>query len=291
MEIVQQGKHQLLDKIISPSFKRADFFRIQYFIHLFNRVKYIGFNDTMEEYERRKLGIFNHLIFFQLVIGILIPLSCLFNNKRFATGAWAVVCLPAVVSMLVLYLNKRHKHEAALCAYFILFPFVTCIGYMYGINLGVNLFFILFGILSVFFLKDIGYMIFSLCFSMVSYFVLSVVLKHYQYQLESINKGLYLFNQALAIVFIFYGLYLIKKENAGYQVHILDKNRDLQQKNEQIQQQSEKIKENARLFKKQAAELSELNTLKNRLFSAISHDLKAPMYALRNLFNNVQEKN
>ncbi len=33
----------------------------------------------------------------------------------------------------------------------------------------------------------------------------------------------------------------------------------------------------------------ELNTVKNKLFSVISHDLKSPMYALRNLFNNATQ--
>ena len=291
MEFIHQNLQHLPEKIVSSRIKRPDVFLKQYFIHLLKRVKSIGHSETMEEYEQRKLGIFNLLNFFQLLTGILIPLTSFFNYKQLPAGALLVSCLPALVSVLVLYLNKQYKHEAALVAYFILYPFVTCIVYMYGINLGVNLFFILYGILSVFFLRDIGYMLFSLCFSMVSYFILSVVLKHYQYQLENINKGLYLFNQGLAIVFIFYGLYLIKKENSVYQVHILDKNSDLQQKNVQIQKQADKISENAALLKKQTTELTGLNTLKNKLFSIISHDLKAPLYALRNLFSDVQQQN
>jgi two-component system sensor histidine kinase/response regulator len=116
-----------------------------------------------------------------------------------------------------------------------------------------------------------------------------VVLKHYEFQLEDMNIGLYLFNQGLAIVFIFYGLYLIKKEGSVYQFHMLEKNNALVQKNEQIQEQADKLKDNATLLKRQTNELTELNGLKNKLFSVISHDLKAPLYALRNLFRNVQQ--
>src|SRR5690606_28097868 len=40
----------------------------------------------------------------------------------------------------------------------------------------------------------------------------------------------------------------------------------------------------------QTEELSDLNILKNQLFSVIAHDLKSPMYALRNLFRNMQQQ-
>jgi len=55
--------------------------------------------------------------------------------------------------------------------------------------------------------------------------------------------------------------------------------------------QANEIKENACLLENQTEELTELNALKNKLFSIISHDLKAPMYAMRNFFGEVQQNN
>ena len=43
------------------------------------------------------------------------------------------------------------------------------------------------------------------------------------------------------------------------------------------------------MLKSQANELAELNVLNNKLFSVISHDLKTPMYALRNFFQNAKD--
>ncbi|HVV06235.1 MAG TPA: HAMP domain-containing sensor histidine kinase, partial [Puia sp.] len=84
------------------------------------------------------------------------------------------------------------------------------------------------------------------------------------------------FNQLLALAFIFYGLFLIKRENTGYQHSILE--------------QKEAIATSERLLKRQTEELTELNAVKNKLFSVIAHDLKSPIYALRNLFRNMQEQ-
>lgn len=245
-------------------------------LSILHRVKNIGVTGAMNEYEKSKLGIFNHLNFFQFLTGLIVVIIGIFQDKIPVIG-WLMACLPPVASVVVLFLNRRHKYQEALLVYFIFYPVLTCFSYINGINFGVELSFILYGILAVFFIKDIGYMLFSIGFSMISYFILAVVLNRYPYQLQQLNFVAYLFNQGIAIIYIFYGLFLIKRENANYQASILIKNAELQDYNEEIHKQSQ--------------ELKQLNTLKNKLFSVISHDLKAPMYALRNLFDDMQKQN
>jgi signal transduction histidine kinase len=236
----------------------------------------------MDELEKGKLSVFNQLNFFQFITGIIVPLLCFFGNYKFPIAVFFIASLPAWVSLLVLYLNFYYRYEAGMITYFVLYPLATSIVFMSGMNLGVELYFILNGILAVFFLPQISQMLFSLGLSMVSYFVLVVINKEYTYQLHTSNFFLYLFNQVTAIVFIFYALFLIKKENNLYQFGILSTNKALQEKNDKIEKQKAEIEQ-------KAAELSELNSLKNKLFSVISHDMKTPMYALRNLFRSMQQ--
>jgi two-component system, sensor histidine kinase and response regulator len=240
-----------------------------------NKIKAIGSTPSMEDYDKRKLAIFNQLNFFQLLTGIIVPIGSLVHHQKLPALAWLVTSMPAFVSILVLWLNNRRHYPLAQISYFVLYPFATCIVYLSGINLGVELSFILYGILSVFFLQEISQMLFAVGLSMVSYFVLAVVCKTYTYQLATANIFFYFFNQLLAIAFIFYGLYLIKRENTGYQHSIL--------------QQKEEITANERLLKNQTQELTEVNAFKNRLFSIIAHDLKSPIYAMKHLFQNMQQ--
>ncbi|MFN4313243.1 MAG: sensor histidine kinase [Chitinophagaceae bacterium] len=237
------------------------------------RVKRIGLWKGMTHQEKSKLAIFNYLNFFQLFTGIIFPFFSLIASSNVPTVAWVLASLPPLVSASVLVLNAKHLYNQALLAYFILYPFTTCLAYLNGVDLGIELSFVLYGILSVFFIADRTYMLLSIGFSMISYFVLAVMLNRYPFQLENSNIWAYLVNQAIAIVYIFYGLYLIQSENRRF--------------NESLQQANHSMQEQARQLQWQAEELAQLNSLKSRLFSVIAHDLKAPMYALRNLFENI----
>jgi signal transduction histidine kinase len=210
---------------------------------------------------------------------------------KIPSSAWVIACWPAGVSILVLGLNFFRKYQASLYAYFFLYPLCTCLVYLNGMNPGIDLYFILFVILSVFFLQDVGFMLFAIGFSMISFFILSVVLNHFTYEVEDDSPFIYLLNKIVSLAFIFYGLFLVKRENTIYQFNILTKQKNLSEKNVEIEKQKEEISEKAKLLEKQKEELADLNTFKNKLFSIISHDLKSPMYALRNLFQNMHQYN
>jgi signal transduction histidine kinase len=288
----------LLEKIswLHEKFRSANlpgvFPSFQQIIYRFlNRIKSIGLIAKMDDYERRKLGVFNQLNFFQLLTGILIPLMGLLHNDQLPVKIWLVACFPSSISLAVLVFNHYQKYQAAQLSYFILYPFFTGFVYMQGLNSGVELHFILYGVLAVFFLQDMGYMLFTIALTMINYFVLSVLLKDFIYEVKQENRILYFVNHLLALCFIFYALFLIKKENTEYQFKILSKQRALHKKNLEIKKQQGIISDKVKLLQIQKTELGELNSLKTKLFSVIAHDLKTPMYALRNMFSNIHLQN
>jgi signal transduction histidine kinase len=264
-----------------PDSRKTTGFLHRWTLGLTTRICHWGISPAMPETDRKKLIIFNRLNLFQLAGGILL-LIALVSSTTFSLATYISLCIPIVISVLVLVLNKTQRYESALFSYFLLYPIATSNIYLRSIDFGCELYFILFGILSIFFIQETAKMIFSIALSMTSYFVLSVLWKDYAIQVESVHPLIYLAVQLSAILMIFYALYLLKNEQTRYQFKILAKNHVLQAKNEQIQQQNMEIET-------KAAELEEINTVKNKLFSVISHDLRAPIYALRNVFQHVKD--
>jgi signal transduction histidine kinase len=243
----------------------------------------------MDNYEKRRLGIFNRINFLGMITGIVIPVSALFGDGYVPPLAWVVAIAPAFISAVVLICNYHHKHEFAMLWYFITYPIITGLVYAGNIDVGIELLFILYGVLAVFFLQDMRQIIVAISFSVACYFVVFIFFRDYKYVLSEINFSYYFFNQLLSLAFIFIGLFLIKNENTAYQKEMLYANWELSNTNEEIQKQRLQLQQKANQLEEQTSQLAGLNAVKNRLFSIVSHDLKTPIYGLRNLFKAMHE--
>lgn len=260
---------------------------------LFNtekKIRFLGCRPEMNGHEKKKLGIFNLINFaFGLILGVVIPFMTWLRGVQLPILAWCGVCLgPIFATGTVSILTRQYKYEQAKVSFFILHPLVLTGVYAMKVDIGTDLFFICCGILSVFIVDSIYTVIFSFSLSMTCYFIAHGFAKNDDYSLETVSFDLFLFNHLIAIFFIFYGIFRIRNENARYQLQIIDKNRRLRGSNGKIRAQKRELLERASQMQEQAIQLSELNSLKNKLFSVIAHDLRSPLHALHNLFRNMQ---
>ena len=118
MELSHQSIFRFPGKIAVPQVKRLRNSLKKNSVNLLKYVKSLGYSETLDQYELLKLGIFNQLNFFQLLAGILILCTCIFHHQ-FPGWACIVAGMPALINVVVLYLNKRYMHQTALIAYFI----------------------------------------------------------------------------------------------------------------------------------------------------------------------------
>ncbi|RYY60639.1 MAG: HAMP domain-containing histidine kinase [Chitinophagaceae bacterium] len=261
----------------------------QYVNRMFHSIRMNGVSPVLDEYEKRKLGVFNLLNFFGFLSGIIVPLAGIFDNQHLPPLAWVVAISPALISISVLYLNYRGRYEIARMVYFVLYPVITSLVYAAKIDVGIELFFILYGVLSVFFLRRIVNVLLSFTLSIACYLAVFTLWQDYSFRLVEVNHAFYFFNHLIAAVCIFLGLFMIKKENARYQSNLIRKKDELETSNLEIREQKLEIAVKAAKLQQQTHELQELDALKNKLFSIIAHDLKTPIYALRNLFRNMEQ--
>jgi two-component system, sensor histidine kinase and response regulator len=255
------------------------------------QIKRIGYSASMGEAEERRLGIFNQINFLGVLTGLIVPAAGLNSEGYMPILALVIAFSPFIISIIALLLNYFKKHQFALVWYFLLYPTVTSIVYFGGIDVGIELFYILYAVLAVFFLQRISTILFTISFSVVCYLVVFTLHGKYNYVMKDINPYFYFFNQALSLFFIFLGLILIKKENNDYQEKISSINKQLISTNDELNKNRLALLEKTNLLEVQTNSLEELNALKNRMFSIISHDLKNPIYSLRNLFVSVNRYN
>lgn len=260
-------------------------------IRVYWHARSLGHSPELDDYEKRKLAIFNLLNCFGFLNGIIIPFAGLFSEDPLPVFTSLIAFSPALISFMVLYFISKRKHELGRMIYFTMYPLVTAFAYASNTDMGLELFFVGYAVLAVFLLKNIANAIFSFCLSMILDLFVFVIWNDYPVSLAKFNPLFYVFIQVLSVSFIFISLYLFKTENNAYQFRLKSRNAELAEKNTEIEKQKLEIASQVQQLEQQKKELEELDAVKNKLFSVIAHDLKTPMYALRNLFSNIQQQN
>jgi two-component system sensor histidine kinase/response regulator len=253
------------------------------------KIRKIGYYPGLCGHEKRKLGIFNLLnAIFGATLGIIIPLVALSGGVRLNAGRWCLVSAgPLLITGVVMLENRLRRYSLARMTFFILHPSTLAACCLLGIDLGTDLFFVCYGVLCVSFLYRLPLMIVTFSFCLTCYFLSIGMAGSSPRSFEISHLDTCLFNRMMALFFIFYGIFLVRKENNRYQLLLVDRNRALQSRNRRIELQKKESVERALLMQQQALQLSELNSLKNKLFSLVTHDLRGPLHAMHRLFKGI----
>src|SRR5687768_9685426 len=91
-------------------------------LRYWNFIKSIGISPAMEEYEIRKMSIFNQLNFFGMAMGFIVPLISMFALKHLPPLAWYAAGSPLAIGIIVLWLNYERYYEFARMVYFSFYP-------------------------------------------------------------------------------------------------------------------------------------------------------------------------
>ncbi|HEY8897557.1 MAG TPA: hypothetical protein VIM79_22180, partial [Niastella sp.] len=148
------------------------------------------------------MSIFNQLNFLGIITGIIVPLIGLLFNDHLPPLAWFIAGSPLAISVIVLWLNYEKYYEQARLVYFTLYPVATCLVYLGKVDVGVELFFVLYGVLSVFFLQQIVHIVFAFSLSVVCYLIACIIPHDYYFRLAASNYYFFVFNHLTAISFI-----------------------------------------------------------------------------------------
>lgn len=255
----------------------------------YQTVKVNGTSFVLSDSQKHKLAIFNLLNFAGFITCMLIPVSGMIDGHYLPGPAWIVAFSPALINLAVLLANKEGRYATARIIFFVLYPVATSIVYASKMNVGVELFFILYGLLSFLFLRRFLHILFSFLLFASCFIVVFVVWHAYDFPMVKATPWFYLFDHLVAAVFILLSLWMVRNEIEFYQQKVIQKNLELKEHYAEIARQKAEIDEKAGRLERQTTELRRLNRLRNKLFSIVTHDLKNPVYGLRNMFQHIQE--
>lgn len=256
--------------------------------NLVHKIKNIGYTDYLSDYEKKRLVIFNILNFTGFSLASIRTLYTLLLAPSFYSY-WTVAsnfALLSVFLVLVLMIH-RHLYSLATVVSFATIPVLLAFSSLTTPDSGTEIYLILYMMLAFFFLHKIKNIIVAFSYSLLLYVGL-----HFYFKSNPVTGGansiaIYYtgFNYLCSFLMIFITMYLIKFQVWKYERSIKAKKELIRLTNKNILFKTKQIEQQSALLQKKNVELTELNNIKIKLFSIISHDLRTSIYALKNIMD------
>ncbi len=242
------------------------------------RIFSIGLNNDLSPYLYAQGFVFNILNTTGLAIVILRFLYLAFFSAK--NNDWFLVTanfLPIIACLAMIWMMYRRAYITTVYFSFCVFPVLMMFLGFYTDDRGIFFFLFPYMVYTFFFLnskrKIIPVYLMLTLFFMIAFFTEATSLIRKEHQHEIILEVL---GAIGSMLLLFVSLYSIKFQVWSYQEQIKKQKKELQESKLQIEAQKEK--------------LEELNAVKDKVFSVISHDLNTPIQQLRNLFEQADKE-
>ncbi len=256
--------------------------------NIIHKIKHIGYSDYLSEYEKKRLVIFNILNF----SGFCLAFIRAFYTLSLAPGYYSYWTVASNFALVLIFLFLflliyRHLYKSATIISFATIPFLLACSSLTTPDSGTEIYLILYMMLAFFFLHRIKNIIPAFSYSLLLYIGLHFYFKNHTGIAETNSPAIYYtsFNYLCSFLMIFITMYLIKFQVWKYERSIKAKKELLRVTNKNILFKTKQIEQQSVLLQQKNIELTELNNIKIKLFSIISHDLRTSIYALKNIMD------
>ena len=261
---------------------------------LSNKIKYIGYTQRLSDYEKKRIVVFNKLNFTGFCLAIVrLIYTAVFAPQFYTFWDIGVNLALAFAFVLTAILIHRHLYRVATIASFAMVPALLGISNLVTADSGTEMYLIVFMMLSFFFLHRIKNLTMAFAYCLAIFIVLRYKFQSHTDLLDAQPVIFYYstLNYIGSFSMIFYTMYLIKFQVWGYEKSIREKTEMLKLSYANIIAKSRRIEEQSVLLQEKNMELTELNNVKIKLFSIISHDLRTSVYAVKNILDALTKGN
>jgi two-component system, sensor histidine kinase and response regulator len=260
---------------------------MRFFSSIQQQIAEIGYDSSLPEYTKKRVLIFNQLNFLAFLLSLMrFFYISLFTPRFFSVSALLInfaLCVFFISMMWIMH--KQFFRIATISSFFLVPPLFALVSWATKDN-GMDMFVLLYMMFSFFFLNQLKNIIIAFLYCLIFFLLIHFIFqKGFNYRLSNVpNLYLIIFNYLVAFLMFFATLYLIKYQVWVYEKSVKEKTKVLAERNIEIEAKNETLSMQAVYLETTTQELTELNQVKTKLFSVISHDLRTSIYALKNIF-------
>jgi two-component system, sensor histidine kinase and response regulator len=260
--------------------------------NLLRHIVFIGYTDDMSGFEKKQLAIFNRLNFSAFCISVVrIVYLLFFCPGYYSYNILAINILPAIFFAAMALLVYYRQFKPATIFEFLIVPPLLLIVSKFTQDSGLDMFVVLYMLFCFFYLNQEKKVLFAFLYCLAFFMYMHFWVEKESFLSDKTSPGfpLSLFNYLSAFFMFFLTMYNIKYNLWGYEKSIKEKNKILLLNNSEITTQRDELGKQAAALREKTAELMELNHVKTKLFSIISHDLRTSVYSIKNIFDALEK--